>query len=405
MSPVRRIVSFLLVLACAAAGLSLAPAVAAAQLPLANIVDVGVGQSFSCALSANGTVYCWGTNENGNVGNASYLISPLAVPVYGLRGNVARLGIGGAHSCALLRDGSVRCWGSGARGEIGNGATLDRHTPAAVTGLGGVVQVVAGNVHSCALTGAGGVKCWGSNSVGQLGDGTTTDRSSPVDVSGLSAGVVAITAGFQHTCALTTAGGVKCWGRNTYGQMGNNGSSSTLYKVPADVTGLTAGVAAVDADVGDTVCALTTTGAMKCWGANANGDVGDGSSGNNRFLPVNVSGLTSGVLAITAKCAVLAPARSLRCWGSNASGQVGDGTTTPRSTPVAVIGFGSDSVMARGPNSNRCGITLQGRVQCWGGNYNGQLGDGSTTGRPVPGDVLYEADPLFLGGFEAPAVP
>jgi len=349
-------------------------------------------------------VYCWGSNANGNIGNASFANSTIAVPVYGLRGNVASLGIGGVHSCAVLRDSSVRCWGSGARGELGNGATVDRHVPVVVTGLSGVVQVVAGNVHSCALTAAGAVKCWGSNSAGQLGDGSFTDRSTPVDVVGLGSGVAMITAGFQHTCALTATGAVKCWGRNNWGQTGNNDVNNQQFATPVDVIGLSSGVVAVDADVGDTVCALLGTGAVRCWGLNANGDVGDGTSGMNRRQPVDVVGLSGGVVAITAKCAVLAPSRTLKCWGSNSLGQVGDGTTTARSTPVAVVGFGSDALKARGVGGHRCGVTLAGRLQCWGGNSSGQLGDGTMTNRLTAGDVLVDGDPLYRGGFEAPPV-
>ena len=380
------------------------PAAIAANQPLAGVVDVGAGQSFSCALTSAGNVYCWGSNANGNIGNASFANATIAVPVYGLNVNVASLGIGGVHSCAVMRDSSVRCWGSGARGELGNGATVDRHVPVVVTGLSGVVQVVAGNVHSCALTAAGAVKCWGSNSAGQLGDGSFTDRSTPVDVVGLSSGVSMITAGFQHTCALTTAGAVKCWGRNNWGQTGNNDVNNQQFATPVDVIGLGAGVVAVDADVGDTICALLATGAVKCWGLNANGDVGDGTSGTNRRQPVDVVGLSAGVVAITAKCAVLAPSRTLKCWGSNGSGQVGDGTTTARNVPTAVVGFGSDTRKARGVGGNRCGITVAGRLQCWGGNSSGQLGDGTTTNRPTAGDVLVDGDPVYRGGFEAPAV-
>jgi alpha-tubulin suppressor-like RCC1 family protein len=377
----------------------------AAPVPLRGIADVGTGQSFSCALSSRGAVYCWGTNEDGNVGNSSYINAPLATPVYGLGiGSATRIGVGGVLACAILPDTTVKCWGNGTNGEMGSG-TVDRHTPIAIPGLSGVVQIVAGNVHICALTNTGGVKCWGANSDAQLGDGTTTSRSTPADVQGMTSGVAAITAGFRHTCALTTAGGVKCWGRNNYGQMGNNGPSSTLYRTPIDVPGLTSGVAMVDADVSDTVCALTTTGGVKCWGLNSFGQVGDGTTGNNRFTPVNVVGLGSGVLSITSRCAILAPSRSLKCWGANASGQLGDGTTTASNVPVSVIGFGSDTLIARGASSHRCGVTLQGRLQCWGANANGQLGDGSNTSHAVAADVLIDGEPVFRGGFELPAVP
>jgi alpha-tubulin suppressor-like RCC1 family protein len=396
-------------LALAAGLIAAAPAHAVTLQPLYNVTEVGTGQSFSCALQgsgAGGGVYCWGDNGTGNVGNASYLNAYTAERVYGLGSGVAHIGIGGAHACAVMTGGRVRCWGSGYGGDLGNGSTADRHTPVEVHNLTNAVQVVSGNVHSCALTNTGGVKCWGTNAVGQVGDSTFDDRWEPVDVVGLTSGVARITAGFQHTCALTTAGAVKCWGRNTYGEMGNNGQANTPQPTPANVLGLGSGIAAVDADGGDTTCALTTTGAVKCWGLNTNGDVGDGTMGHDRFAPVNVVGLASNVLSITARCAVLAPAHALRCWGTNNVGQVGDGTTTARPTPVDVINFGSDALIARALGGHRCGIRAQGHLQCWGSNYDGELGDATTISHVVAADVLHDGDPVFpSGGFDPPIVP
>ncbi len=132
--------------------------------------------------------------------------------------NIAAIAAGASHTCALTTGGGVKCWGNNASGQLGDGTTTGRSTPVDVVWLSnGVAAIAAGESHTCALTAGGGVKCWGSNGFGQLGDGTTTNRTTPVDVFGLGSGVTAIAAGYYHTCALTTGGGVKCWGYNENG--------------------------------------------------------------------------------------------------------------------------------------------------------------------------------------------
>ncbi|ATQ66632.1 MULTISPECIES: Ig-like domain repeat protein [Methylosinus] len=329
-----------------------------------------------CALTSAGGAACWGRNSAGEVGDGTTTrrLSPVAVT--GLSSGVVAISAGGSYSCALTTVGGVKCWGVNYAGQLGDGTTLERHQPVAVSGLStGVVAIAAGSQHSCALTAVGGVECWGSNYYGQLGDGTTENRHTPVTVSGLSSGVVAISAGQHHSCALTSVGSVKCWG----------GIYTNHSTVPVAVPGLSSGVAAIASGFSH-ACALTSLHGVKCWGTNNWGELGDGTR-TNRSTPVEVSTLSTGVVAIAGgqyhTCALKGDG-ALFCWGSNDSGQVGDRTTTTRDTPVAVPGH-TRGVAAIAPAFGyTCVSMVTGVVRCWGFNASGRLGDGTTRNRRAP---------------------
>lgn len=338
---------------------------------------LAAGGHHSCALTAAGGAKCWGTNWGGQLGDGTTTLRLTPVSVAGLSSGFA-IAAGLAHSCAVTA-GGVKCWGRNDYGQLGDGTATDRQTPVPVTGLSsGVVAIAAGSSHSCTLTAAGGVKCWGANWSGQLGDGTTTDRKTPVAVTRLTSGVVAITTGESHSCALTAAGGVKCWGSNGYGQLGDG--TTTERHTPGGVTGLTH-VVAIATGTGHG-CALTAAGGVKCWGLNGQGQLGDGTR-SQRLTPVAVTGLTSGVVAIAAgdahSCALTSEG-AVKCWGSNGNGQLGDGSTADwKLTPVAVAGLSSGVVAVAAGDYHNCALTAAGHVKCWGANWNGQLGDGAST--------------------------
>lgn len=341
----------------------------------------------TCALDRIGSARCWGSNSSGQLGDGSTSERLTPVSVIGLPSALVSVSAGMNHTCGLSEAGGVMCWGKNAAGSLGDNSTTARAMPVQVVGLpSGAKAIATGFAHSCALTNAGTVQCWGSNWGGQLGDNTTTNRTVPVDVSGLSSVVIAITAGYYHTCALTDASAVQCWGYNSVGQLGDNSTSNRL--APVAVSGLPSGVVAIEAG-DDHTCALTDTGALYCWGSNSSGQLGDGSTAN-RLTPVLVSGMSSGVRDVGAgsshTCA-LTSAGAVKCWGWNYHGQLGDGSTTNRSTPTAVSGLSSGVIAMSAGGDHSCALSSSGTLQCWGSNVYGRLGDNSTTDRLVPVNV------------------
>ena len=343
----------------------------------------------TCALTNSGGVKCWGWNGHGALGDGTTTRRLVPVDTLGLTSGVSALALGVYQTCALSSSGGVKCWGWNEHGQLGDGTNTDRLAPVDVLGLlSGVSAITAGSRHACALSSGGAAKCWGHNLYGELGDGTTTDRFSPVDVVSLQSGVAAIAAGGEHTCALTTAGGVKCWGSNSFGQLGD-GTQSGRH-VPADVLGLESGIVAISSGFRHT-CALTLAGGVKCWGLNFHGQLGDGTIAD-RLAPVNVQGLASGMIGVSAghehTCGLTA-AGGVMCWGSNLYGLLGDGSTDSRFTPTGVVGLLSGTSAVTAGGGHTCALTTNGGAKCWGRNDNGQIGDGSTSWRAVPVDVVF----------------
>jgi len=259
--------------------------------------------------------------------------------------------------------------------------------PAAIDGLLPRAKSIAvGGSHTCAVTTGGGIQCWGYNGSNQLGDESSYWRDHPAWVSGLLGGVAAASAGNEHTCVLMDAahaGGVRCWGANYWGQLGDGTTSSSWTPVAVSEVANAAAVAAG----GSHTCAILPGGAIGCWGDNTYGQLGDGTT-NSRSTPVPVSGLTHGVAAASAgydhTCALMDAAHGglVLCWGDNFRGQLGDGTTLNSSTPVAVSGLVGAALTAG--LAHTCALSNEGGVWCWGSNGLGQLGDGSTTDSSAP---------------------
>lgn len=384
-----RIAILAVVVGAAATGLYvfLRPAPEPPAQPRGEVALIDAG-GHSCAVTTGGGVRCWGNNKDGQlgVGDTRERVYPSAVS--GLDSGIRSVSVGSHATCALSVAGDVRCWGLNSSGQIGDKTTKTRTKPVPVSGLSsGVAAISVGGDHACALSVSGAVSCWGKNRAGQLGDGTTKNRTQRTRVSGLTSGVTAIAAGASHTCALSRDGKLRCWGENSSGQLGNGGTKDS--RKPSAVTGLKAGVVAVTAG-GNHTCALLKDGAVRCWGDNRFGQVGDGTT-KQRPKPAGVKGLSPGVLSVAAgsnhTCAV-ETGGILKCWGRNSpGGPLGDGTLTDRHQPVEVSGLGSGVRAVAAGASHTCAVTNNGFATCWGSNDHGQLGDG--TPDRLPQDVVW----------------
>lgn len=364
---------------------------------LANIRSIVAGSDHTCVLTTADAVLCWGRNNYGQLGDGTKVDRTAPVAVTAMTSGVQAIAAGGAHTCALLRTGGVQCWGNNLSGQLGDGTRVGQLAPVQVVRLkSGVQSIVAGFGHTCALTTAGGVQCWGDNASLQLGVGScqSTTCPFPVDAAGISAGAVAIAAGMRHTCALMSTRVVNCWGANFSGQLGSMGPTTTPSSI--QVLGPMLGVKAISVGghAGNVsrshACLLTATGGAKCWGPNSSGQLGDGTTTDN-YIPVKVVGLDRDVKAVTSasdySCA-LKTSGAVVCWGWNGVGQLGDGTKTSRLTPVPVSGLGAGVQAIVAGFAHACALTGGGAVQCWGNNEHGALGDGTTTDRWSPVAVV-----------------
>jgi len=383
---------------------------------------VAAGVGHACAIAENTTVYCWGYNAYGQLGDGTQINRTNPTLVTGLSG-VAELALGLMHSCARLTGGQVYCWGQG--GYIGDGTPTLRVIPTATTGVTTATQIKSRSRHTCALLANQTVRCWGAGFEGQIGDGGGAFRQSPALVTGIS-NASAISVGADFSCAVLSDGAVRCWGRNTFGTIGNG--NNTQQNTPALVSGLSN---AVEVEAGDShTCARLSNGKINCWGLNTSKQLGNGSMVNTTS-PVEVAHSVTATelfLTKTGSCA-LTSEQQLLCWGANQQGEFGSGREGQMSHRPEFIskarqvisleshyagGFVLDSLnrlfnwgylaFERKPFSltpdfqgfrkishrfeHGCGILTDGTVRCWGGGSSGQLGDGLSEDSATPVEVV-----------------
>ncbi|MEU3567571.1 hypothetical protein AB0E96_03940 [Kitasatospora sp. NPDC036755] len=340
----------------------------------------------------------WGNNRSGQLGDGTWAdLRTTATAVLGLTSaEVVKIAAGGfgaatGHGLALLTDRTVRSWGVNGSGQLGDGTVFSHNAPGQVTGLtAAATDVAAGGAHSLALLADGTVWAWGRNDHGQLGNGTAADSAVPARVEGL-AGVVAVAAGLHHSLALREDGTVWAWGYNGNGQLGDG--TSTSRGIPAPVIGLS-GVSRIAAGAGHNLVLVGAPGAgaaVKAWGYNATGQLGDNTT-INRYTPVTTQATwTGGVTQIAAGCnhsmAVVDGDHRLKAWGQNTAGQLGDGTTVFRVLPVTVPGLTGVRLVAAG-REHTVALSGTSTVHSWGSNGSGQLGDGTTTDSSTPVPTL-----------------
>ena len=427
--------------------------------PLGDIIQISSGANHVCAVTASRGVVCWGQGTGGELGNNDVVNKAHPVTVVaenggtGLLADIVQVSSGWSHTCALKSEGEVVCWGKGDVGQLGNNGTEDLSSPVAVMESVGssepltdIIQISSGKEHTCALTIYGRLLCWGRGEAGQLGNNRIDNKHAPVavvngdDNTASLNNIVRINAGYEHTCALTEREKVLCWGNGANGRLGDDNASDANKIHPVSVvesegsTNSLADIVEISSSREHT-CALTSSGAVLCWGSGANGRLGNDGT-DNQYAPVavvegdggawplrlgvhrrawacyrdgtcqerplpdfyqNDGGGVLGQLTVGEyhTCA-LTSAGEVRCWGKGGDGQLGNDELADKDHPVTVVdGDGSTNplggiIQVSGGKSSTCALTFQGEVVCWGDGSKGRLGNNSNSDRDHPVSVVDE---------------
>ncbi|MBP6884172.1 MAG: hypothetical protein KBC06_02985, partial [Candidatus Pacebacteria bacterium] len=369
------------------------------------------GNNHTLALKSNGTVWAWGYNSQGQLGDGTTTGRLIPAQVSSLSGIIqiasGALFSGASSSYAVKSDGTAWSWGYNGQAQLGNGSTTQSNSPGQISGLSGITSIATGSLTAYAVKSDGSLWAWGANNTGQIGDNSTTQRYTPVRVIGPVGGdtylsnVVSVATGGQHndstsTFALTSGGLVYAWGYNAFGNLGD--ATGVPRNRPALVSGIT-NVIAISAGSA-TAYALKSDGTVWAWGANGSGQTGNGTTSTSVNTPTQISGL-SGITAIasgTGSGYALKSDGTVYSWGQNNQGQLGDGSSTQRSSPAVIGGLSGITGISAG-STHAFAIKSDGSVWGWGYNAVGQIGDNSTTQRKSPVRVNGESgSPYFAAG-------
>jgi uncharacterized protein YjdB len=345
---------------------------------------VDAGQRFTCGVLTDGEAYCWGENDEGEVGSGTTGGQFTTPQLVSGNHDFTTLSSGFFHNCGVTTGQDIYCWGNNANAALGDGTANSSNIPVKVSGAFSWSQVSAGANHTCARTTSNDAYCWGVNQQGQLGDGNgnvngSGDSTIPKAVSG-GFSFTDIASGLSHTCGVTSSGDMYCWGENADGQLGIGSTSQLL----APTTAVSGSQTWVDVSAGSAhTCGTTTTGKVYCWGANNNGQLGrdpNTTTNSNTPIEVTISGasLDTVELGFGYSCAITSNSDAY-CWGFNGQGNFGNGgANATQFTPVQVGGGFDWSVMGAGLQ-HTCGINQLVDAYCFGDNDNGEIGLGTTS--------------------------
>jgi alpha-tubulin suppressor-like RCC1 family protein len=348
------------------------------SLTVGQFAQVSTGGNATCGVTTAGVAYCWGNNQYGQLGNGTTTNFPSPTKVVGGLALTA-VSTGGLFefSCGLSAAGAAYCWGYNDYGQLGNGSFTNSLTPVAVTGGLIFKSLSAGEGgHACGIANSGAAYCWGYNSNGQLGLPAVAYTATPVPVSG-GLTFTAISAGANgQTCGIVTSGAAYCWGSNANGELGNGTTASSSAPVP-----VSGGLIFKSINVGfASTCGVVASGAAYCWGDNTYGELGNGSSSNSSTPVAVAGGLSFSAIAVgDAFACGLTTTGAAYCWGYAAQGQLGNGSVFKSVSPTAVLGGITYATISAG-YGNACAVTSGGAAYCWGDNAFGQIGDTSIGG-------------------------